>query len=496
MSLQKNNLVLIFIFIIIAGAFLRLNNLSWETYSYSEVEMKQAADQYAKGNFINTYYIFDTPPLSKYLFAAAAIFSNTEFSLRLVSVLFGILTIVAVFFLCKKLYNIKTGLLASSITAFSIIHLQFSRYVQQETMLSFFYVMIAYFTWDAIHEKRKHTFVFLGIFLGLALATKFISIILIIFIVIYAIYEKSIKISIRPRFSLSIDNWILKSIILSLIVLFLAWPFGFARLHTDATLSVHYGNEIRTQEIHSDIPIMILSFGRRLFTSLSENTAYPVVLKLPILNYFLFYLAKESILIILLLIFGIYYVIKKPLKQDKFILILIIMFFVLLSFQLTNITYRHVTSVIPFLAILSSRCLGRIKIRWQTLFIVMISTLLFLHAFLIGPSYVFYFNPLRDTFGIIDTEAKEAEGMHETVAYLNENCSTTYAGDYYRFMIEPYYDNVTTSQKILTQCVVKGNISDVFEKGDVTNYIKSRDCTISRTVYKNSIKVLDIYMCL
>ena len=43
------------IVVLVLGIFLRTYNLGCETYSYSEVEIKQAADEYVKGNFIHSY---------------------------------------------------------------------------------------------------------------------------------------------------------------------------------------------------------------------------------------------------------------------------------------------------------------------------------------------------------------------------------------------------------------------------------------------------------
>src|SRR3989338_4476794 len=107
MGTASKKILPLLVLILVLGAFLRFQNLSWETYSYSEVEMKQAADEYAKGNFVNTYYIFDTPPLAKYIFAAIVLAGDSEPNLRMVSALFGVLTIMAVFLLARKLYGPK-----------------------------------------------------------------------------------------------------------------------------------------------------------------------------------------------------------------------------------------------------------------------------------------------------------------------------------------------------------------------------------------------------
>lgn|SRR3989338_2167618 len=471
--------------VLIASVFLRINGLGWETYGYGEVEIKEAAESYASGNFVNNYYLFDTPPFGKYVFALASL-GNSEIALRIVSVIFGILTVLAVFLLGRKLYGFNAGILAASITGFSISHLQLSRYAQLETMLSFFFVAIAYFLWESFQEDRRYSYAFLGISIGLAMATKFTSIIFLAAFIIYTIYLRRIKISVRKSFSLFIDNKVVKAIIIAFILFLAVWPFGFAKLHTEANISVDYGTEIRSQQIEADIPVMLLSFARRIFTSVGDSSTG--ILGIPILNYFLLYMVKESLILIPLLAAGIYFIFRKPMKQDAMLLVFILTFFALLSFQRTSISYRHVVPVIPFLGILASRWILHVKKQW--IFIGIIAAILFVQAWLAAPSYALYFNPLKEPLGISDSEFRFNEGMKETIEYLRENCDSTYASNYYRIMVEPYYNNIHSEPPGV--CVIKGNVNDSF---DVDSYIQTNNCTLVKTVNKESIKILDIYKC-
>src|SRR3989344_4526230 len=482
------------IVVLVLGVFLRTYNLGWETYSYSEVEIKQAADDYAKGNFIHSYYIFDTPPLPKYIFAAATVLQNSEVSLGLVSVLFGMMTVIAVFFLAKKLYGGKVALLAATITAFSTVHVQLSRYVQQETMLSFFYVMVVYFLWEATNENRKYTFLYLGIFLGLALATKFISVIVVVCIIVYCIYRKQIKFSIRPNFSLGVSNWIIKSFVVMLIVFCALWPFGFSTLKTDVAISVDFVSEVRTQQVSANVPIMALSFARRIFTSIGAEYTNPLLLSIPVVNYLVIYLIKETIFIIPLLLFGMYFILKKPSKQDIFVLVFISVFLIMLSFHKTNINYRHMTGLVPFFSIIASRWIQNIKPDWQKAAMVLVATVFFVYAFFSGPSYALHYNPIKDVLGIPDTDSKMSEGMSQAIGYIEANCTSTYAGPYYRFMAEQYYHSFVTFNES-AQCVIKGDIHSSYEGGNVSDYLKGKNCQIDTTVYRDAIKILDIYKC-
>jgi len=492
--MDKKFTLIIFTVVIFSGFFLRFYNLSWETYGYGEVEIKQAADEYVKGNFVNNYYIFDTPPLGKYMFAMSiAIFWDSEFSMRIVPLIFGMLTIISVFYVTQKVYDIKISILATVITAFSILQIQFSRYAQLETMLSFFYVLTFYFLWKVVNNRGKYSSYLLGITLGLSVAIKFTSVIIVFAVILYAIYSKHIKFSRKSEFFLSIKSWILKALFISIVVLLVSWPFGFFSLHTTAEISVDYGNITRVQNVDTNIPIILLSFGRRVFSSVGSDVAYPLVMKIPVANYLVLYLTKEILLTLIFFILGLYFMLKYPLKQDKIVFIFVLTFLILLSFQRTNISYRHIVPMVPFFSIIASRWITKVKnLKHTAIIILVISVILFSYAAFSGPSYALSYNQLKNTLGISDSEARFSEGMSETIKYIQENCTGVYAGDYYRFMVEPYYKNVSSSSDFSADCAIKGNIK---EKDEVKGYIENKNCTIAKTITKNSIELIKIYSC-
>lgn len=476
--------------LILAGAvFLRANELDWETYGFGEIEKKDAVEA-NRISFVN-YYLFDNPVFGEILFLLPLLFTSaSEIAFRSVAFVFGILTVISVFILSRKLYGIKTALLASPITAFSILQIQFSRYAEWEIVLGFIFIWIAYFLLDAANGKKR-SFAFLGAAIGIALSVKFTSIIIIASILAYAIYKRHIKASIKPNFRLEIDNWLLKSLIVAVVVFVLLWtPFGgFARLHTEVNISVDYGNEVRSQQIEADIPVILLSFTRRIFTSVGDSTTG--ILSVPILNYILLYITHESLLMLPLLAAGIYFMIKKPAKPDVLILIFIITFFVLLSFQRTSISYRHVVPIVPFIAIAASRWIAHVK--RQHFFIGIVAILLFIQAWIAAPSYALYFNPLKEPFGVPDSEMRYNEGMKEAIEFLEAGCASTYASHYYRIMAEPYYQKIySTPPASEDVCVVKGSVNDKF---DVDPYIKNNNCTLAKTVNKKNVKLIEIYKC-
>ncbi|MBI3282575.1 glycosyltransferase family 39 protein [Candidatus Curtissbacteria bacterium] len=106
--------------------------------------LKTAKDEY--GNFLPlTFRAFGdyNPALSVYLLVPSiAVFGLTEFAVRFPSALLGTLTVVATYFLTKKLFeNEKIALLAMLFLAISPWHLQFSRFDHEANFMAAFVVV-------------------------------------------------------------------------------------------------------------------------------------------------------------------------------------------------------------------------------------------------------------------------------------------------------------------------------------------------------------------
>jgi len=96
---------------------------------------------------------------------SAKIFGLNEFAIRLPSVFFGVLTILAVYLLGKKIFNRKVGLLSAFFVAFINIEILFSRQARPYQALQFFYLLGFYFIYRLANENKFNWSYFLG-FLG------------------------------------------------------------------------------------------------------------------------------------------------------------------------------------------------------------------------------------------------------------------------------------------------------------------------------------------
>ena len=480
--------VYLFLLIIILGAFIRLYDLNWETFGDGEIEVYQAASEFLKGNFLENFYIFNEAPLGKYLFTIFSLIKPVEFGMRLVSVIFGIATIISVFYLTKKLYNDEwVSLLASLFTALSLIHIQFSRYVQLESMLAFFFVAILY-AFLMFNEKRSNkNAALLGITAALGILTKFIFIYAIIAIIIFFIIKKMIDIKRKPNFSITIDNYIIKAFFVFIITFSIIWPNALYPLNTHISLYVE--NSFGTHEIDMGIPTIILALGHR-FTQMGTAATENILLNIPVIGHSFLFFVKESFVFILFLIMGIITLFKYHDKNDIYIIIFIAIFFSMLWLQEVRYTYRYITIIIPFFAIVAAKSIYLIKRYlkpWIITSLALIGMLTF--ALMAHPNYALFYNEMQPIVNIPEYEGKFSEGIRDVVAGIG-NCSAVLTSEAYVFKLDYHYEGLASSNYTEADCVVSdGNDEKTIE------YIENNNCKLTNTVIKKGQKLFDIYRC-
>ncbi|MBI4162661.1 MAG: glycosyltransferase family 39 protein [Candidatus Aenigmarchaeota archaeon] len=484
----------VFIAIFLLAAYLRLSMLDYETLGPGEVELYEAARDYASGNIVKSFYIFDTPPLSKYILALILIISGfSETALRLFPAIFGMLAVVMTYFFAKKFYSQKIALLSTIFIAFSFIHLQMSRYVQLETATSFFFLLAFYYFFDFV-ENRKKNYLLFGATVALGMLIKFTMFYAIASIVLIAVTYKYISFRRKPQFSITIDNFLLKSLIVAVVLFFLIWPYSLVPVKTDITLSVEFSDGLHTNHLTPSIPQIILVLGKR-----SASSQIGGVLSMPF-GYFLFFLMKENIIFLAAFFLGLFAIIKKPKKIDKMILLSLVVFMLLLWAQKWGFTYRYLAIVIPLIAIIAARCIDFIKSQkiatvMLTIFLVVLAT----SAFAVHTDYIYYKN-----FNVLEYEPElfQSEGMKESISYIKENCPAVYTDSYYHFILAPYHRNVTkyANETKLPTCVLKGYTGlgsslPSPENVVIDDFIKSHSCELKKSVVKKGVLLQKIYYC-
>ena len=122
------------------------------------------------------------------LFTAARVdtLGDSEFRVRFLSILFGVLTIPAVYFLARRLFDRATGLIASALLSVHSFHIHWSQQARTYSLLPFLLVVAIWFLAGAVESEQGSAWiafsvtaalsVYAQIFGLLALAAQAVSI--------------------------------------------------------------------------------------------------------------------------------------------------------------------------------------------------------------------------------------------------------------------------------------------------------------------------------
>ncbi|MBP8017148.1 glycosyltransferase family 39 protein [Candidatus Gracilibacteria bacterium] len=117
----------------------------------------------------------------------------SEFTSRLPGIIFGILTIVGLYFLAKKIINKEYAVLSCFLLSISPFFIEFSREVHPYSLSALLSVMSWLFLIKYLYEKKTKYIYIYGIFCGLLLLTFYLGIIIIFSQIIFIYFMKISK---------------------------------------------------------------------------------------------------------------------------------------------------------------------------------------------------------------------------------------------------------------------------------------------------------------
>jgi 4-amino-4-deoxy-L-arabinose transferase-like glycosyltransferase len=117
----------------------------------------------------------DYDRLFDFLFDAAVLRPGLHYRIaRTVTVIFGVATVLAVFFLARRGYDSRAaGLFAAVALATCYLHARDSRFATVDVPMTFFITLAMLFAVKATEDFRVRSFMLIGLFSGLAAATKY-----------------------------------------------------------------------------------------------------------------------------------------------------------------------------------------------------------------------------------------------------------------------------------------------------------------------------------
>ncbi|HUX88850.1 MAG TPA: PA14 domain-containing protein [Chloroflexota bacterium] len=121
--------------------------------------------------------------------ASFLLFGPSIFSIRILSIVIGVLGVFAAYLLGRELFGWRTGIVTGALLAVSPWHVDFSRFNLDGIWAVTYDAFAVYFLVKALRTRRSFEFVLAGVFLGLAANSYYTSYFVAVVIAIYVLYR-------------------------------------------------------------------------------------------------------------------------------------------------------------------------------------------------------------------------------------------------------------------------------------------------------------------
>ena len=390
--------IYLLILIILIGAFFRFYNLDRESFWLDEGTTSLTVIKYdalgilknvkESGQTIPEYYPQYDEDLPLYYMVLRGwidLFGTSEFAFRSFSALFGISSLVAVFYLARYLFNDKIALLAIFLSAINLTLIWYSQEARQYSDLLFLSLVSIIFLLKAIKEEKIKYIIGLLVVNAFIIYSHFPWIIFIAFEALYASYI--------IYFDYTKKNVIHKKIIVALIIIGVLYlPIIGRAIYSETNTVRLYGKP--------DIG-KIAQFGVQLSTWLYPSVEMRQKIYDAKFSFSLYEWALLASVLLTAAITALFFLIgiKKSFERKESLISLLFMFFapVLLSLTLswlhpyiTIFQLKQMIYIIPAFLILVS--VGAIRMRFMMPFIIVIIVLSIL------PIHAYYANIDKQQF--------------------------------------------------------------------------------------------------
>jgi outer membrane protein assembly factor BamB len=198
-----------------------------QTYSQWAFHMFKDGDYLTPWAFGDLLMWIGKPPLFMWLMSLAyQVFGATNFAARLWSAVFGTLSLVLIFQLGKKLYNLHVGFISALVLGTFTTFYVFARHAMLDVSFVFFILVSLYFVLLSEKTESSNRYVALGgLFFGLAFMVKQFGAFLIPLIVFayFTVARRDIRLLFTKRFALF---WLVGVIIAAPWMIYMTLCFG------------------------------------------------------------------------------------------------------------------------------------------------------------------------------------------------------------------------------------------------------------------------------
>jgi len=306
--MKKTVIGLFITVIILTGLVLRLGPVLeerdyWYDEAFTGILVKQSWSD------MNQMIAADVHPPLYYWLAKpwASLFDYSSFGIRSFSTILGILTIFSVYWVGKRMFNERSGLLAAMLTAVSPFAIQYSQEARMYSLFGLFMIWAVWFFYQALKHNEWRDWILWGVFGGLAFYTHYLSLFFfIVFFVTAVAYECNFhKKSLEKAIILSKQFWAGTGVIFLFFLSWMPWFIPHMMKGNLGWIDVSY---------LSDIPstLQIFLFGHPLGAG-----------GVPVANEFKYFFDGSSAGLLVLIIMTILLVVAwlKKIKKEEFLVL-------------------------------------------------------------------------------------------------------------------------------------------------------------------------------
>jgi len=178
MNLTKIRGIILILFILFLAFIVRIYGLTFESIWLDEGQ----SIYYASKPLIDIFNLDEpNPPLYIIILSFfVRIFGISEFWVRLPSVIFGGLSVLLMYFLAKKIFNERIGLIASLILAFSAYNIYYSQEARMYSLLVFLSLLSMYFFINYLQNDNMNNSIYFLISTILLLYSHYFSMLIVL----------------------------------------------------------------------------------------------------------------------------------------------------------------------------------------------------------------------------------------------------------------------------------------------------------------------------
>ena len=349
-----------------------------------------------------------------YLFTK--IFGYSIYSLRILMVFIGILTIIACYIFAKKLYDKETALLTVLLLSMSTLFISNVSIYMTRVPLGLFLILFSIYLLDYLDKEKPKYLYISGLFFGLALGTDLFATLFLLPVLIIFFYTK--KIEIKP---FHINKNILIAIIPIMIGLIIAFPQVLNPVYLYQSLREQFGHALVLGNV---------SNPGSSFLGIPSGF-------MPVYYYFVGMLFKLQFLFPIFVLS--FYALYKGNKYDKILLILMLIPFVSLSLLKVKML-RYIIFLLPFMFLAIARTIMKYKNSWKKIMIFLLMAFFLFRAYELYDLYPNYeLSGYYAGMSLSDIGEFRCQGYLETNNYLSRLNGTIMSASYCKFNVNINY---------------------------------------------------------